>query len=200
MIIRGKGRLIDGNLKEVEINNVAVDNPLAVKMTITNPNNVWIKIDTLSWKLKSNKNNEEIDVITKQERETDTKTKSMTEILIPPRNKKDLYIILDAYNKLDANERIGFWEIDFEEEVNGISYFKTNILNEEVSSFINPINLQTIKPNSIQFTVKKEPKEIPNYGFINRISGENINPLLDSTISILSIISIMIGIFFKIKK
>lgn len=179
--------LIDGNQKKVNTyEEVGVDCPLAIRVTISNPNNVWIKIDSVKFVAKSYKNNQIFDVIHNQDYGVDTKTAPMTEIYIPPQKTEDIYIILDAYNLLEVDERIGSWEIDLEENVEGIVCFESTNLNEINS---NSINIETIKGNLIQFTVAKEPVKI-RYGLINFIPGLNdINPIVDFIGTILGILA-----------
>lgn len=190
--------LIDGNQKKVNTNEeVGVDYPLAIRVTISNPNNVWIKIDSVEFVVKSYKNNQIFDVIHKQDYKVDTKTAPMTEILIPPQKTEDIYIILDAYNLLKVDERIGSWEIDLEENVEGIVYFESTNLNEINS---NSINIETIKGNLIQFTVAKEPVKI-RYGLINYIPGlDDINPFVDLVGTIIGILLSVVVLWKTITK
>ena len=114
----------------------------------------------------------------------------ITEIIIPPNSKINLYIILDHYNSLEEDERIGSWLIDLEEQLVGLSYYQEDSLNEIKNKYYNPINLRTSKGNLIQFTVTKEPVKITKYGFLNCIPVlKDINPVLDFIGSIVSILA-----------
>ena len=184
--------LIDGNQNNVNTESVTVDKSLAVKVTIANPNNFWIKIDSLRWTVKSKKNNDDFDVIVKQKYDVDTNTKPITEIVIPPNSKINVYIILEGYNLLEEDERMGSWLIDFDEELEGVKYF-----NEDNFDVINlrQTDLKTSKGNLVQFTVTKEPVKIYNIGFLKYIPGlEDINPYLNFTVSIIVILGAIFGI------
>ena len=190
----------DVNTEKGEI--VEVDRSLFVRVTMTNPNDYWIKIDSLSWEIISYKNNENVDVITKANQyDKDTITKSETNILIPPQDIKEVYVILDAYNALDESKRIGAWEIDFEGQLDGISYLQRDNLKEIYPSSINKNDLIISKANLLEFTVAKEPEKNPQYGLFNKIPGfEDINPLIDALISVIALIGAILGIYKKIVK
>lgn len=191
-ILDFENTLIDGNQNNVNTDSVAVDKSLAVKVTIANPNNFWIKIDSLWWTVKSKKNNDDFDVIVKQKYDVDTNTKPITEIVIPPNSKINVYIILEEYNLLEDDMRIGSWLIDFDEQLEGVKYF-----NEDNFNVINlrQTDLKTSKGNLVLFTVTKEPVKIYNIGFLKYIPGlEDVNPYLNFIVSIIVIVGGVWGI------
>ena len=191
-ILDFENTLIDGNQNNVNTDSVAADKSLAVKVTIANPNNFWIKIDSLRWAVKSKKNNDDFDVIVKQKYDVDTNTKPITEIVIPPNSKINVYIILEEYNLLEEDERIGSWLIDFDEQLEGVKYF-----NEDNFDVINlrQIDLKTSKGNLVLFTVTKESVKIYNIGFLKYIPGlEDVNPYLNFIVSIIVILGGVLGL------
>lgn len=191
-ILDFENTLIDSNEQKVDVNSVDVDNYLIIKVTIANPNDFWIKIDSLRWLVKSKKNNDDFDVIFKQEYEVDTITKPTPEIVLSPNSKIDTYIILEKYNLLEKDERIGSWLIDLEGQLEGVKYFNENDFTE---TNFHQDNLETSKGNLIQFTVTKEPVKIYNIGYLKYIPGlEDINPYLNFVVSIITIIVGAIGI------
>ena len=193
-----ENHLVYENQKDVNIGkSVAVDRSLLVRVTITNPNDFWIEIDSLSWKIKSYRNNEEFDVITKENQYyTDTITKPNTNVLIPPQNVIEVYVLLDAYNALGEGKRIGVWEIDFEEQLDGISYLQRDNLEKINPRYPYKINLKTSKANLLKFTVVKEPEKNPQHGFLNKIPGfEDIDPFINTIGSIIAVIGAIYGLY-----
>lgn len=145
--------LIDGNGKYIDTSNaVSIESHLVLHVTLSNPNDFWIDLGSISWNIGASQNSREFEKITSSE--------SMTNVLIPAKEKIDIYIILDGYNSLDNDERIGVWEIDFEGNINEVEYYYSNNLDKITYPTSSQIKLNPSKANLIKFEVQKESSQL----------------------------------------
>lgn len=165
--------LIDGNKKYVDTKVVVSDErPLILHVTIINPNPFWLQINSINLNmeaLQNSKNSEDI-----------AKIKSISNVLIPDNGKIDYYINLDGYNFLKPDDRIGSWQIDFEEvTINEVEYYYSNNLEKITNLNARQIELNPSKPNQIKFEVEKEPSKLNNYFDFGKLISyiSELNPL-----------------------
>lgn len=166
--------LIDGNKKYVDTKvAVSKERPLILHVTIINPNPFWLQINSISLNMEALQNSKNFEDI--------TKIKSISNVLIPENEKIDYYINLDGYNSLKSDDRIGSWQIDFEEvTINEVEYYYSNNLEKIGYQTIRQIELNPSKPNQIKFEVKKEPSQLNNYFDIGRLLSDirELDPLI----------------------
>jgi hypothetical protein len=178
--------LVDGNAKFVDLDtDVSIDRSLVMHVTITNPNDIWINIGQLSWVIESSHNTKEFNKMATSE--------SMENVLILPKDKEDIYIILDGYNSLENGDRIGSWLIDFEGHTSQIDCFGSNNLEKIGYCSVNPL-----KANPLDFSVTKESPKV-NGGFD---IGRNLSKLgeFDSIWAPILVLCAIAGLYFKYKK
>ena len=139
--------LIDGNKKYVDTKVVVSDErPLILHVTIINPNPFWLQINSINLNMEALQNSNNFDDI--------AEIKSISNDLIPDNGKIDHYINLNGYNSLKRDDRIGSWQIDFEEvTLNEVEYYYSNNLEQITSLNAGQIKLNPSKPNQIKFEV-----------------------------------------------
>ena len=167
---------------------IPIEQNLAIHFTIVNSNDLWINVRTLDLRINAKKDGERFfpssslyDAI------------SIQELSIPPKNKADFYVVLEKYNSLLQNDRIGSWILNFETTMTSSSGFNSLDLTKK-----NYLPLGIIKPNNIEFTVVKENAHLDkNTNFVSNLSYEN----LDATEKILSALAafiFIVGIIWSI--
>ena len=80
-----------------------------------------------------------------------------------------------------TKNRIGSWQIDFEEvTLNEVEYYYSNNLEQITSLNAGQIKLNPSKPNQIKFEVEKEPSKLKNNFDIGKLVSDisELNPLL----------------------
>lgn len=164
------------NLKE----NIPLEQNLAIRFTIVNSNNLWISADNFGIMMTANKDGERFFPISSV---IDTLT--VEKLVIPPQDKAEFYVVLEEYNLLSKNDRIGSWAIKFESTKPSTDGFEASDLTKD-----GYVTLYLIKPNNIEFTVIKEKAYLDeNTNFLSILSNYNLN-------TINSIVGIIVGILF----
>ena len=179
-----KANLIDSNSKDLNsTQDILFDKQLAIRVSITNPNNIWININSLTWTSTLFKTNDHFEDI--------VVNKYLKDILIPPYKQHDFYIILNKYNKLNTDTKIGQWQINFNKQIKVENAYSTDFellgFSEKNIIIANPISFKIVKPDI------NPPDEIVETGFLGRF-----NPSLDETSQLVaivtSIILVLIGV------
>ena len=181
-----KANLIDSNSEDLNsTQDILFDKQLAIQVTITNPNNIWIDIKSLTWTSKLVKTNDNFDNI--------IVNKEITDLLIPPYEQHDFYIILNKYNKLNTDTKIGQWQINFNKQIKVENAYSTDFepigFNEKNIIIANPISFKITKPDL------NPPDEIVETGFLDRF-----NPSLDDAYKLVGIVTMVIGVIIGVIK
>ena len=130
------------NLEE----NIPLEQNLAIRFTIVNNNNLWINVNNFGISMTANKDGERFFPISSV-----IDTLIVEKLIIPPQNKAEFYVVLEEYNSLSKNDRIGYWGIKFESTKLSSNGFEASDLTKD-----GYVPLDLIKPNNIEFTVIKE--------------------------------------------
>lgn len=155
---------------------IPIEQNLGIHFTIVNSNDLWINVRTLDLRMNAKKDGERFFPISSVDDAT-----SIQELLIPPNNKADFYVILEKYNSLPNNDKIGYWSLNFETtKVSSSAFNSLNLMQDRY------FHLDLIKPNNIEFTVIKEKEQLDeSKNLLSNLSYEK----LDTTEKIMSILT-----------
>ena len=139
--------LVDSKIATLNLDeNIPLEQKLAIRFTIINNNNLWININNFDISIRANKDGERFFPISSV-----IDTLIVDKLLIPPQNQIEFYVVLEEYNSLSKNDRIGSWAINFESTKLSSNGFEATDLTK-----VGYLPLDLIKPNNIEFTVIKE--------------------------------------------
>ncbi|WP_321431129.1 hypothetical protein [uncultured Methanolobus sp.] len=185
------GELVDtsGVLLE-DKDEIPVEQNLAIHFTVINKNDFWINVNNLNIKMSANQDSNRFYPIS-----SGSDTTLIEEVLIPPNKKAGFYVVLEEYNSLNKNERIGNWAISFETTKGSTHGYSSSDLTS-----MNYFVLDLSKPNNIEFNVIKEEAQLDDSAFSLNISPDDIattNNLLGIVVAIIAIGGVL---FAKNKK
>ncbi|WP_406661506.1 hypothetical protein V7O66_03035 [Methanolobus sp. ZRKC3] len=169
---------------------IQVEQNLAIHFSVVNKNDLWINVRNLNLRLNANKDSERFIPISSGNDVT-----LIEELLIPPESQADFYIVLEKYNSLNENDRIGSWVVSFETtETSSNSFSSLDLIKE------NYLVLNLMKPNNIEFRVIREQAQLDqNIDLPSSLSYENL-AATDNIVSIIGGLILIIGTLVGIVK
>lgn len=188
--------LIDNKVDNLNLDGkIPLEQNIAIRFTIVNNNNLWIKVNNFSISMKANKDGERFFPISSV-----IDTLIVEQLLIPPQNKAEFYVVLEEYNSLPKNDRIGSWTINFESTQLSSNSFQASDLTKD---FFLPLDI--IKPNNIEFTVIKEKAYLDEnvtfftklFSILSHYNLDIANNIIDIIVGAFIILGLISGILKK---
>jgi hypothetical protein len=137
----------NGFKQEVDISSdVSCQEELTVKLTLTNDKDYWIRWDNLRYTLKVTRDGDD--------KKYDIQGTLEGKESIPPNEELDKWISIESYNELEDEYRLGYWNIQPEIKLEGVSCFSSTDPTKDI--YCRSYESPSFQGNAKRITVEKE--------------------------------------------